>query len=85
MPTAPMLERIRPRLSYRHVTMAAAVLLVAVPAVVLFPGVDHLADGLRRDVSAWGLLAFAGVAVLGAALKGISGFGYSCWSLRSRH
>lgn len=77
MPTAPMLERIRPRLSYRHVTMAAAVLLVAVPAVVLFPGVDHLADGLRRDVSGWGLLAFAGVAVVGAALKGISGFGYS--------
>ena len=77
MPIAPTQDLNRPWLSYRHLTMTLAVLLVAVPAVVLFPGVDHLADGLRDDVNAWSLLAFAAVAVLGAALKGISGFGYS--------
>ncbi|WP_338600379.1 sulfite exporter TauE/SafE family protein [Saccharopolyspora sp. SCSIO 74807] len=57
--------------------MTSAVLLVAVPAVALFPGVEHLADGLRAGVTGWSLLAFAAVAVVGAALKGISGFGYS--------
>lgn len=65
------------RWSYRHATMAAAILLVAVPAVVFFPGTDHLADGLRHGVTTWDLLAFAAVAVAGAAVKGMSGFGYS--------
>ena len=76
MPTAPTQALHHPWLSYRHLTMILAVLLVAVPAVALFPGVDHLADGLRDDVTALSLLAFAAVAVIGAALKGISGFGY---------
>lgn len=77
MPTASTEARNRPWLSYRRVTMTVAVLLVAIPAIVLFPGVDHLGDGLRAGVTGWNLLAFAVVAVLGAALKGISGFGYS--------
>lgn len=64
-------------ISYRNVLMTLAILLVAVPAVVLFPGTAHLADGLRADVTSWGLAAFAAVAIAGAALKGISGFGYS--------
>lgn len=57
--------------------MLSAVLLVVVPAVALFPGVEHLGDGLRQDATAWSLGGFAAVAVVGAALKGISGFGYS--------
>lgn len=77
MPTASTEARNRPWLSYRQVTMTVAVLLVAVPAIVLFPGVDHLGDGLRAGVTGWSILAFAVVAVVGAALKGISGFGYS--------
>jgi uncharacterized membrane protein YfcA len=63
--------------SYRRLTMLTAVLLVVVPAVVLFPGAEHLADGLRQDATIWSLAGFAAVAVVGAALKGISGFGYS--------
>lgn len=77
MPTALWREKARPWLSYRRLTMTVAVLLVAVPAAVLFPGMGHLADGLRAGVTIWSLLAFAAVAVVGAALKGISGFGYS--------
>lgn len=63
--------------SYRHLTMTVAVLLVAVPAVVLFPGTRHLTDGMRSDVTTSDLLVFGVVAIAGAALKGISGFGYS--------
>lgn len=77
MPTAPTGARSRPWLSYRQVTMTLAILLVTVPAIVLFPGADHLGDGLRAGVTGWSILAFAVVAVVGAALKGISGFGYS--------
>lgn len=73
-----------PRPSYSHLTMTVAVLLVAVPAVALFPGTVHLADGLRGDVTGWSLLAFAAVAVVAAALKGLSASAARCWSHRSR-
>lgn len=63
--------------SYRQLIMLSAVFLVLIPAVVLFPGVQHLGDGLRQDATTWSLGGFAAVAVVGAALKGISGFGYS--------
>lgn len=81
MPTNASTEQGSPhwtkRLGYRHLTMTVAVLLVAIPAVVLFPGADHVSDGLRVGVTPWALVVFAGVAVAAAALKGISGFGYS--------
>lgn len=65
------------RSAYRHVTMTMAVLLVAMPTIVLFPGLGHLADGLRTDVTTGSLLAFACVAVAGGVVKGVSGFGDS--------
>jgi hypothetical protein len=57
--------------------MVTAVALVAVPAVALFPGMNHLADGLRADATNVDIAVFVLVAVVGAVLKGISGFGYS--------
>lgn len=72
-------RRAYPRPDYRRVMMTLAVLLVAVPAVVLFPGTDRaaLTEGLNPGFTATDLTVFIVVALIAAAVKGLSGFGYA--------
>lgn len=62
---------------YQKAMATAAILVVAVPAVVLFPGTHAhaLTAGLHRGFGTTQLLLLAGIAVLAGAAKGICGFG----------
>lgn len=62
---------------YREITMAIAVLAVVVPAIVFFPGQAHLTRGLQASATTTTLTIFAVIVTLGAAVKGVSGFGYA--------
>lgn len=62
---------------YREVMMTAAAFAVLVGAVVLFPGVENVTDGVRADVGATTLALFIVVAILAGAIKGMLGFGYA--------
>ena len=66
-------------LDYRRTTMILAVLLVLVPAIALFPGTsrDALTDGLNDGFTITRLAAFVVIALVAAAVKGLSGFGYA--------
>jgi len=64
---------------YRVGLMTFAVLLVLVPAVALFPGGGRsaLTEGLRGGFTTTDLVLFVVVALVAAAIKGFSGFGYA--------
>lgn len=70
---------VRRWLTYGHVVMAAAVLVVLVPAIALFPGTGQgsLSAGLRGGFSTGQLIAFLVIGLLAAGVKGLSGFGYA--------
>lgn len=80
VPQAPSpARRLRGLVDYRRMMMAIAVLLVLIPAIVLFPGTDRaaLTEGLNDGVTAADLIAFVVIALLAGAVKGLSGFGYA--------
>ncbi len=62
---------------YREVMMALSTLLVVVGAIVLFPGADHVTDGVQTNLSTNLIVLFVVVAVVAGAIKGMSGFGYA--------
>ena len=64
-------------LHYREVTMTLATLAVVVGAVVFFPGVNDVTQGIQADVSPGLLALFLVVAVAAGAIKGMLGFGYA--------
>ncbi len=59
--------------------MTIAVLIVLVPAIVLFPGTSReaLTEGFNDGFTAGHLVAFIVIALVAAAVKGLSGFGYA--------
>ncbi|MDG3014601.1 sulfite exporter TauE/SafE family protein [Speluncibacter jeojiensis] len=71
--------RLRGFFDYRRTTMTLAVLLVLVPAIALFPGTSHeaLTAGLKTGFTTTQLVTFLVVAMVAAAVKGLSGFGYA--------
>ncbi len=72
-------RRLRTFFDYRRTMMAVAVLLVLVPAIALFPGTSRaaLTEGLNDGFTAVDLIAFVAIALVAAAVKGLSGFGYA--------
>jgi len=62
---------------YRELTMSVATLAVVVAAVGLFPGWEHVTDGVQSEVTPTLLAVLVGVAVLAGAIKGMLGFGYA--------
>lgn len=71
--------RLRRFFDYRRTLMTIAVLVVLVPAVVLFPGTSRaaLTEGLNDGFTMTQLIAFLAIALIAAAVKGLSGFGYA--------
>ena len=53
-------------LRYREVTMTLATLAVLAGAVVFFPGMENVTQGIQADVSPGLLVLFLVVAILGA-------------------
>jgi len=65
--------------TYRRIVMAAAILIVLVPALVLLQTATRqgLGSGLHDGFTTTQLLTFLLVALVAAAVKGLSGFGYA--------
>ncbi|WP_200173896.1 sulfite exporter TauE/SafE family protein [Tomitella cavernea] len=78
-PVATTPRRLRAFFDYRRTMMTIAVLLVLIPAIVLFPGTSReaLTEGLNEGFTMAHLLAFVAIALVAAAVKGLSGFGYA--------
>ncbi|WP_160134367.1 TSUP family transporter [Halococcus salsus] len=64
-------------LRYREVTMTLATLAVLAGAVVFFPGMENVTQGIQADVSPGLLVLFLVVAIAAGAIKGMLGFGYA--------
>ena len=62
---------------YREVLTTAAVVVVGLPAVLLWPGAAQMSNGLAASASSTTVVLFALIVTLGAAVKGMSGFGYA--------
>lgn len=76
---APASAALRGFFDYRRTTMTLAVLLVLIPTIALFPGTsrDALTDGLNDGFTITQLVSFIVIAIVAAAVKGLSGFGYA--------
>ncbi len=64
-------------MGYREVVMSISILIVVSLSLILYPGSGNLTEGLRGSVDVADLFLFGLVVTLGAAVKGVSGFGYA--------
>jgi uncharacterized membrane protein YfcA len=62
---------------YREVMMTGATLVAVAAAIVFFPGVENVTQGIQSDVPAGLFVLFIGVAILAGTVMGMLGFGFS--------